>query len=93
VNETPPTKSPSRFPRALRFVRIVMGFTVIVIGLLLAIPGVPGPGFLVIIGGLAILATEYAWAKRYLKRIKEGGEKVGNIFFRRTKPSDKSEPK
>jgi uncharacterized protein (TIGR02611 family) len=28
----------------------------------------PGPGLLVIIGGLAILATQYAWAQRALEK-------------------------
>jgi uncharacterized protein (TIGR02611 family) len=81
-----PEEKPSRYRTAKRWARIVMGFTVILFGLLLAIPGVPGPGFLVVIAGLAILATEYVWARRYLNRIKEGGEKLGAIFFRRKEP-------
>jgi hypothetical protein len=79
--------SRSKYPRALRLVRTVMGFTIILIGLFLAIPGIPGPGFLVIIGGLAILATEYVWARRYLNKIKQGGEKLGSIFVRKKKPT------
>jgi tellurite resistance protein TerC len=71
-------------------VRTVMGFTVLLFGLILAIPGVPGPGFVFIIAGLAILATEYVWARRYLNKIKEGGEKLGMIFFRKkAKPDEK----
>lgn len=31
----------------------------------------PGPGLLVIAGGLAILATEFAWARRSLDRVRE----------------------
>lgn len=31
----------------------------------------PGPGWLVIIAGLAILATEFAWADRVLRRTRE----------------------
>ena len=31
----------------------------------------PGPGLLVIIGGLAILATQYAWAQRALEKARE----------------------
>lgn len=31
----------------------------------------PGPAFIVIPAGLAILATEFLWAKRLLKRVKQ----------------------
>jgi hypothetical protein len=77
------------FERARRWIRILLGFSALAFGLLLAIPGVPGPGFVVILGGLAILATEYAWARRYLMKFKEEGEKLGSIFFhweRKEKP-------
>lgn len=40
----------------------VMGAIVIVLGLIL-VP-LPGPGWLVVFGGLAILSTEFAWARR-----------------------------
>jgi hypothetical protein len=36
----------------------------------------PGPGVLAIIAGLAILATEWAWAERMLDRAKKGGKVV-----------------
>jgi len=74
-------KPRTRYERARRWVRILLGFSALGFGLLLAVPGVPGPGFLVILGGLAILATEYAWARRYLKKFKDEGEKIGSIFF------------
>lgn len=40
----------------------VVGGVVIVLGLIL-VP-LPGPGWLVVFGGLAILSTEFAWARR-----------------------------
>ena len=40
--------------------------TVLLIGVALLV--LPGPAFIVIPVGLAILATEYAWARRWLKR-------------------------
>ena len=83
---TAPEQKPSRFHTARRWARIVMGFTVILFGLILAIPGVPGPGFVFVIAGLAILATEYVWARRYLNRIKDGGEKFSAFIFRKKKP-------
>lgn len=42
----------------------IVGGAVLTVGIIL-IP-YPGPGWLVVFGGLAILATEFAWAKRVL---------------------------
>jgi tellurite resistance protein TerC len=78
----------ARYRFALRVVRTVMGFTVILVGLVLTIPGIPGPGLLIVIGGLAILATEYMWARRYLNKVKEGGEKLKFIFLPSRKPKE-----
>lgn len=43
----------------------MVGTAVLVAGII-AIP-YPGPGWLIVFAGLAILATEFAWAKRVLK--------------------------
>jgi len=51
-----------------RLVVTVIGGTILVIGLMLLV--LPGPAFLVIPLGLAVLATEYVWARRWLKRAK-----------------------
>ena len=48
----------------------VIGLAVIVVGVVLSGPGIPGPGLVVIVFGLAILATEWSWAERLLKRAK-----------------------
>lgn len=72
------------YEKALRWVRIILGFSVLALGALLLV--LPGPGIPFVIGGMAILATEYAWARRYLKRFKEEGEKLGSIFFGKKKP-------
>jgi tellurite resistance protein TerC len=47
----------------------VIGFTVLLIGIAMII--LPGPAVLVIPAGLAILATEFVWARRLLKRLKD----------------------
>jgi len=44
----------------------VIGFTVLLIGLAMTV--LPGPAIIVIPLGLAILATEFVWAQRLLKR-------------------------
>src|SRR5213592_2222487 len=49
-----------------RVIVSVVGVTVLLIGVALLV--LPGPAFIVIPVGLAILATEYAWARRSLKR-------------------------
>lgn len=46
----------------------VLGFTLIAGGIVL-LP-LPGPGWLIIFGGLAVLGTQYAWARRALDETK-----------------------
>jgi uncharacterized protein (TIGR02611 family) len=49
----------------------VAGFTVLLVGVAMII--LPGPAFIVIPAGLAILAIEFAWAKRLLVEAKARG--------------------
>jgi uncharacterized protein (TIGR02611 family) len=49
----------------------VVGFVVLIAGVVMMVT--PGPGIVVILIGLAILATEWAWAERALDRAKETG--------------------
>ena len=44
----------------------VVGGTVVLLGVAMIV--LPGPAFIVIPLGLAILATEFLWARRWLKR-------------------------
>jgi tellurite resistance protein TerC len=46
----------------------IMGGTVVLLGVVMII--LPGPAILVIPAGLAILATEFVWAQRWLDKIK-----------------------
>jgi len=55
--------------KAKRLIVGVIGFTVLVFGIMLTV--LPGPAFIVIPLGLAILATEFAWARRLLKKVKQ----------------------
>jgi len=52
----------------------VVGFVVLLAGLVMMVT--PGPGIVVILLGLAILATEWAWAERALDRAKARGQDV-----------------
>jgi tellurite resistance protein TerC len=49
-----------------RLVIAIIGGTVVLVGVALIV--LPGPAFIVIPVGLAILATEFAWARRALAR-------------------------
>jgi len=67
----------------LRFIlRSSKRIAVLVIGAALVVGGIallvlPGPGLLVIIAGLAVLATEFAWAERMLDTAKQQASKAG----------------
>jgi len=62
------------YKQAKRVVIVVIGFTILVIGILMI--ALPGPGILVIPIGLAILATEFLWAKVLLKKFKETADQI-----------------
>lgn len=62
------TTSPFRFARKVAVA--VIGVTVLAFGIALIV--LPGPAFIVIPLGLAILATEFLWARRLLRRLREG---------------------
>lgn len=54
--------------QAKRLVVAVIGFTVLTIGAAMVV--LPGPAIIVIPLGLGILATEFIWARRLLKKVK-----------------------
>jgi tellurite resistance protein TerC len=56
---------------ARRVVIAVVGLTVVLIGVILIFT--PGPAMVVIPAGLAILSIEFAWARRWLRRLKDTG--------------------
>ena len=47
----------------------VVGATVVLLGIVMIVT--PGPALVVIPVGLAILAIEFTWARRWLKRLRE----------------------
>lgn len=55
--------------QAKRLIVTVVGFTVLLAGVAMLV--LPGPAFIVIPLGLAILATEFIWARTLLKKVKE----------------------
>jgi len=59
-----------------------VGFTVLATGLVMLIT--PGPGLLVIIAGLAILAHQFAWAARALEKAKDRAALAREAALRRS---------
>lgn len=60
-----------------RFIRVpfvLVGFTIVLIGLALLV--LPGPGLLVMAVGFAMLALEFAWAERVLESTLERMDKT-----------------
>jgi len=62
-----------------RFFKIVIGFTLLLLGVVMLVT--PGPGWVAIGLGLALLAAEFVWARRLLDRIKEQGVKIKDSVF------------
>ncbi|MBU0558206.1 MAG: PGPGW domain-containing protein [Bacteroidetes bacterium] len=55
--------------QARRLIVIVVGFTILLIGI--AMIALPGPAFIVIPLSLGILGTELIWARKLLDKIKK----------------------
>lgn len=56
----------SRRPRPIRALYVVAGFTVLLAGVIMIVT--PGPAFVLIPIGLAVLSLEFAWAEALLDR-------------------------
>ncbi len=57
------------YKAARRIAIAVVGATVVLLGIVMIFT--PGPALVVIPVGLAILAIEFTWARRWLKRLRE----------------------
>jgi uncharacterized protein (TIGR02611 family) len=64
---------------ARRVVVAVVGFTLVLAGIAMIVT--PGPGWLTILLGLSVLAVEFVWARRLLKRLKQHGTDLSNKVF------------
>ncbi len=60
----------SMLQHTIRASRLVLGLALVLAGVVLAIPGVPGPGLLVVFVGLTVLSTEFEWARRLRDRLR-----------------------
>ena len=67
--------------QSVRLSVAAVGFTVLAVGIVMLVT--PGPGLLVIIAGLAILAHEFAWAATALDKAKARASQAKEAALRR----------
>jgi tellurite resistance protein TerC len=66
---------PKTIRQARRLIILVVGLTLLLCGGIMLIT--PGPGVLLILAGLSVLAVEFVWARRLLKKIKAKSNELG----------------
>ncbi len=76
---------------ARRIVVIAVGSTVLLIGIVMIV--FPGPAIIAIPVGLAILGIEFAWARRWLRHVREriSNSNAGNRAKRAEAHRDRAE--
>jgi uncharacterized protein (TIGR02611 family) len=73
--------------QAKRFVKILVGFTLLLLGAIMLVT--PGPGWVAIGFGLALLAAEFVWARRLLNRLKAEGTRLRDAVLPSSPPAHK----
>ena len=58
------------YKTARRIAILAVGSTIVAIGIVMLVT--PGPGLVVIPIGLAVLGIEFAWARLWLRKVREG---------------------
>ncbi|MBI2522982.1 PGPGW domain-containing protein [Candidatus Woesearchaeota archaeon] len=66
-----------------KLIVLVIGGSVLLFGIILVF--IPGPAIIIIPLGLAILATEFVWARVLLKHVKEKAKNAHKIIVGRKK--------
>jgi len=61
-------------PKAVRAIYVLAGFTVLIFGIITLVA--PGPAFVIIPIGLAMLSLEFSWAEQLLGKAIEKGEQA-----------------
>jgi uncharacterized protein (TIGR02611 family) len=69
------------FQQAKRLLKILFGFTLLALGVVMIVT--PGPGWLTILLALGILAAEFVWARRLLNHLKEQGSRLRDVVLMR----------
>lgn len=69
---------PLTYRWARRIAVALVGGTVLAIGIALLV--LPGPAFVVIPVGLAILGAEFAWARHWLRKVRQRSSDLLDLF-------------
>jgi len=64
---------------------VVIGVLLVILGIFMSGPGIPGPGILVILVGLSFLALEFDRAERLLEKVIIWGDHAGDWAERQPK--------
>lgn len=78
------------YRQARRVIILIVGSTIVILGIIMIVT--PLPAILVVPLGLSILAIEFAWARRWLKRFTQMVEELRQKTLGKLRSSDKSEP-
>lgn len=70
------------YKMAKRFVVVVVGFTLLLFGVIMLLT--PGPGLAAIAAGLMVLAIEFTWARIWLKKVRERISQANGELRRRS---------
>jgi hypothetical protein len=49
---------------------MALGLALLIAGIFLSLPGIPGPGIVLVVLSLGILSADFIWAKRLHERLK-----------------------
>jgi uncharacterized protein (TIGR02611 family) len=61
-----------------RIAIVILGVLVLLAGIVMSGPGVPGPGIVTILLGLGFLALEFDWAERWMERVIIWGDRAAD---------------
>jgi uncharacterized protein (TIGR02611 family) len=88
---TPPSGNSNRHP-AIRLARriaiAIVGGLLVLAGVVLSLPLVPGPGFLLILSGLGVLSLEFERPRIWLAWLKRRFAKLADKVRNKSPPGD-----
>jgi uncharacterized protein (TIGR02611 family) len=67
--------------QAKRILKIAFGFALLLVGAIMVFS--PGPGWVVIVLGLGLLAAEFVWARRLLENLRAQGLRLRTALLAR----------
>jgi uncharacterized protein (TIGR02611 family) len=78
-----------RRSRLYRVAFATAGFGVLLAGIVLSLPLIPGPGFVLVAIGLGMLALEFRWAERALERAVDALERGWARLWKRARRAER----